>query len=138
MTKPRTGNTGKGKTPKADPRKDPKTKQEQLQAVYNDFSSEIIGLTKTMQIEQELSSNPIKRLLGVGGKDLDGFIGQFQTGFKDIDPGNALSKKIAEEKEEAPFLKKVSKEEPWDDDTGKAGSQSPPKSSANSGKSGKK
>lgn len=138
MVKARTGNSGKGKPPNADPRKNPKSKQEQLQAVYNDFSSEIIGMAKTMQIEQELNSKPIERLLGVGGKDLDGFIGQFQTGYKDVDPDNELAKKLAKDKEEAPILKKVSKEESWDDDPGKAGSQSPPKSNSSSGKGRKK
>jgi hypothetical protein len=138
MGRPRPGNSGKGQPPKNNLKKEPKTQQEQLQAVYNDFSSEIIGMAKIIQVEQELNSKPMDRLLGAGGKDLDGYAGQLQNGFKDIDPGNALAKKLASQKEDAPILKKVSKSESWGGDAGKAGSHSPPKSTGKTGKAGKK
>lgn len=138
MAKPKPGGASRNKSSKGDPRQNPKSPQDQKKAVHDHLVSEMVGLAKTMQMEEELNMKPINRLLGVGGTDLDGFIGQVTTGYKDIDPDNPLAKKLKEDKENIPFLKKVSKEEPWEDDSAKAGSQNPPAVAKSPGKGGKK
>jgi hypothetical protein len=137
MAKPRSGASGK-KPSKDDPRKEPKTPQDQKKAIRTHLENEMVSLAKSMQMEEELSMKPINRLLGVGGTDLDGFIGQITTGYKDIDPDNRLAEKFKKDKENIPFLKKVSKEEPWEDDSAKAGSQNPPAVAKSQRKGGKK
>jgi|JFJP01.1.fsa_nt_gi hypothetical protein len=128
MPKPKPGGS---KNPKHDPTKDPKTPDDQKKAIHTHLSQEMISLVKVMQMEEELSLKPINRMLGVGGEDLEGYVGQFTNGYKDIDPENPLAKKLAKEKDKIPFLKKVSKEEPWADDTAKAGANHPPTTAKN-------
>lgn len=137
-TNPGGGGGNSKKTPQHDPRNNPKSPKDQKKAIHNHLLQEMTSLAKSMQMEEELSMKPINRLLGVGGNDLDGFIGQLTTGYKDIDPDNPLAKKLKKDKENIPFLKKVSKEEPWEDDSAKAGSQNPPNTPKTSGKGGKK
>jgi hypothetical protein len=137
MVKPKPGGAGGSKTPKHDPRTDPKSPQDQKNAIHNHLINEMVSLAKSMQMEEELGMRPVNRLLGVGGTDLDGYIGQITTGYKDIDPDNPLAEKLKKEKENIPFLKKVSKEVPWEDDTATAGSQNPPAAKP-TGKGGKK
>lgn len=92
----------------------PKSPEEQVQAIADDMKSELISWIYRYSLEQELVSDTVTRVLGIGGghRRLDDYIDQLKTGFKGAVPGNQEAKDIMDEKDNAPDLKRVSRDEP--------------------------
>lgn len=91
--------------------KQPKTEEEQVQAIADDLKSEVISYIYRYVLEQQLVMETVERALGKGGGKLEEFIEEMKSGFSKTVPEGELAKEIREDKEERPDLNQVSKTE---------------------------
>jgi len=87
----------------------PKTPQEQVQAIADDLKAEIISYIYRYALEQQLVLETVQRALGVGGGKLEEFIDELTSQYAKTVPGNESNQEIREDKEVKPDLKMVSK-----------------------------
>lgn len=86
----------------------PKTPDEQIQAIADDIKSELIGWIYRYILEQELVIEGVERALGIGGgnRPLEDFINELESGFKAT--ATRSQQEPNPDKETMPELKRVS------------------------------
>ncbi len=89
--------------------RNPKTPQEQVQAIADDVKAELIAYIYRYSLEQELVVEAVERALGIGGNSkIDDFISELESGFSKSVPSNKQAVEYTENKEDRPILKRVS------------------------------
>lgn len=88
----------------------PKTKEEQTQAIADDIKSELVGFIIRERLAQQVTVESVRIALGRGGSKLDEFLEEFTSGYKRAVPGNQLATEISDEKKNEPELKQVSRD----------------------------
>lgn len=87
----------------------PKTPEEQVQAIADDLKTEIISYIYRYTLEQQLVLETVQRALGVGGGKLEEYVNELVNQYANTVPGNESNQEIREDKEVKPDLKMVSK-----------------------------
>ncbi|MEL7038658.1 MAG: hypothetical protein AAFO04_24045 [Cyanobacteria bacterium J06592_8] len=83
---------------------DPKSPEQQVQAIADDIKAELISFIYRYALEQELTKDTVERALGRGGGKLQEFIGELESGYAKTVPNQQDNL----EKEEEAELKQVS------------------------------
>lgn len=87
----------------------PKTPEEQVQAIADDVKAEIVSFIYRYTLEQQLVLETVQRALGVGGGKLEEYTDELTSQYSKTVPGNESNSEIAYDKEVKPDLRMVSK-----------------------------
>lgn len=113
MAKPRTPKPKTSNKPKQENVRrtsQPKSKEEQVQAIADDIKSELVGFILRERLAQQVTVESVRIALGRGGNKLDEFLEEYTSGYKRAVPGNQLATEIQDEKKNEPELKQVSRD----------------------------
>lgn len=113
----RGGNRGgnRGRNPKGGDQRDrgfgPKNPKEQTDAIAGDIKNEIIAFVLREHLDGFKLEGIVNRALGRGGEKLEEFLKEHITGYaKSVRNDNETAQAIAKDKEQAPYIKQVSKD----------------------------